>query len=98
VDTGRPGAARDECGHRRINGAAVAMFARAQAGETGGDARSSARDRGHGIVTAVIRDAVTARSRFRAAVRRSRFRVAVRGGVAGDRAADGLGVAAEPSP
>ncbi|NUT40256.1 MAG: helix-turn-helix transcriptional regulator [Thermoactinospora sp.] len=60
VDAGRLAAGRDEHGHRRVEGADLAAFARAQvgAGEDGG--RSSARNRFRGIVTEVIRDAVMA--------------------------------------
>ncbi|MFC0042067.1 MULTISPECIES: TOBE domain-containing protein [Actinomadura] len=61
VDGGRLVADRDEHGHRRIPGAALAEFVRAQA--AGGDQAerfSSARNRMRGIVTAVIRDGVMA--------------------------------------
>ncbi|MEV5407551.1 helix-turn-helix transcriptional regulator [Thermopolyspora sp. NPDC052614] len=60
VDAGRLGAERDEYGHRRINGVDLAMFARAQVEEAGGEVRSSARNRFRGIVTELIRDAVMA--------------------------------------
>ncbi|MER7506311.1 TOBE domain-containing protein [Nonomuraea pusilla] len=60
VDAGRLPAARDEHGHRLVEGADLAAFARAQV-ETGGDGgRSSARNRFRGIVTDVIKDAVMA--------------------------------------
>ncbi|SDZ40086.1 molybdenum-pterin binding domain-containing protein [Micromonospora pattaloongensis] len=61
VDSGRLAAARDDHGHRMIDGVDLAGFARTLADEpdTGG-ARSSARNRLRGIVTAVTRDAVMA--------------------------------------
>lgn len=59
VDAGRLPAERDEHGHRQINGADLAAFARAQV-EPGDGTRSSARNRLRGIVTEVIRDAVMA--------------------------------------
>ncbi|MET9069886.1 TOBE domain-containing protein [Streptosporangium sandarakinum] len=59
VDAGRLRAERDEHGHRRVNGADLAAFARAQV-ESVDDGRSSARNRFRGIVTEVIRDAVMA--------------------------------------
>src|SRR5881396_2896073 len=61
VDTGRLPAVRDEHGHRAIEGADLAAFARSQAGEP--DERvvaSSARNRLRGIVTAVVKDTVMA--------------------------------------
>ncbi|GAA5059463.1 molybdopterin-binding protein [Thermocatellispora tengchongensis] len=60
IDSGRLPAERDEHGHRRVNGADLAAFARAQVatGDEGG--RSSARNRFRGIVTEVIKDAVMA--------------------------------------
>jgi molybdopterin-binding protein len=61
VDAGRLGAARDEHGHRVIEGVDLAEFARTQAGEP--DERqdaSSARNRLRGIVTAVVKDTVMA--------------------------------------
>ncbi|MFF4618825.1 TOBE domain-containing protein [Nonomuraea jabiensis] len=60
MDAGRLGAERDEHGHRQVNGAAPAAFARWQIEESGDGSRSSARNRFRGIVTEVIRDAVTA--------------------------------------
>ncbi|MGW0802474.1 TOBE domain-containing protein [Nonomuraea sp. NPDC002799] len=60
VDAGRLGAERDEHGHRRVNGADLAAFARAQIEEIDGGGRSSARNRFRGIVTEVLRDAVMA--------------------------------------
>ncbi|MDA0635898.1 helix-turn-helix transcriptional regulator [Nonomuraea sp. MCN248] len=60
VDAGRLAAGRDEHGHRRIEGADLAAFARAQIGSPGEGGRSSARNRFRGIVTEVIRDAVMA--------------------------------------
>ncbi|MFG3437139.1 molybdopterin-binding protein [Nonomuraea sp. NPDC047897] len=59
VDAGRLTAERDEHGHRRVNGADLAAFARGQV-ETVDGGRSSARNRFRGIVTEVIRDAVMA--------------------------------------
>lgn len=59
VDTGRLRAERDEHGHRRVNGADLAAFARAQAGSVDGG-RSSARNHLRGIVTEVIKDTVMA--------------------------------------
>jgi molybdopterin-binding protein len=61
VDARRLAATRDEHGHRVIDGADLAAFARSQAGEQ--DDRSddsSARNRLRGIVTAVIKDTVMA--------------------------------------
>lgn len=61
VDSGRLAATRDEHGHRAIEGADLAGFARSQGTETGEDGeRSSARNRLRGIVTAVVKDAVMA--------------------------------------
>jgi molybdopterin-binding protein len=61
VDAGRLAAVRDEHGHRSIPGADLAGFARSLADEPdNGGGRSSARNRLHGIVTAVTRDAVMA--------------------------------------
>ncbi|MGV9383801.1 TOBE domain-containing protein [Nonomuraea sp. NPDC003707] len=60
VDAGRLGAERDEHGHRQVNGADLAAFARSQIEESGDGSRSSARNRFRGIVTEVIRDAVMA--------------------------------------
>lgn len=61
VDAGRLTAVRDEHGHRVIDGAALAGFVRAQAGDPQGRAEeSSARNRLRGIVTAVVKDAVMA--------------------------------------
>ncbi|MFC7388362.1 TOBE domain-containing protein [Sphaerisporangium rhizosphaerae] len=59
VDGGRLRAERDENGHRRLNGADLAEFARTQV-ETVDGGRSSARNRFRGIVTEVIKDAVMA--------------------------------------
>jgi molybdopterin-binding protein len=61
VDAGRLAAARDEHGHRVIDGADLAAFARAHGAEPDGrvDA-SSARNRLRGIVTAVVKDTVMA--------------------------------------
>ncbi|SDL76120.1 DNA binding domain-containing protein, excisionase family [Nonomuraea jiangxiensis] len=60
ADAGRLGAERDEHGHRQVNGADLAAFARSQIEEHDGGGRSSARNRFRGIVTEVIRDAVMA--------------------------------------
>ncbi|MCD0450639.1 helix-turn-helix transcriptional regulator [Actinocorallia sp. API 0066] len=60
VDGGRLAAERDDNGHRLVTGAALAVFARAQVGEGGGEGRSSARNRFRGIVTEVRRDSVMA--------------------------------------
>ncbi|MFI2714455.1 molybdopterin-binding protein [Micromonospora sp. NPDC018662] len=61
VDAGRLPAARDEQGHRVIDGVELAGFVRAQAAEPDGRSEeSSARNRLRGIVTAVTRDTVMA--------------------------------------
>ncbi|MBG0826667.1 helix-turn-helix transcriptional regulator [Planomonospora sp. ID67723] len=60
VDTGRLPARRDGQSHRRIDGADLAAFARAQIEAEDGRERSSARNRLRGIVTEVVRDAVMA--------------------------------------
>jgi len=61
VDSGRLGAARDEHGHRSIDGVELAAFARSQGGEPDGRAdESSARNRLRGIVTVVVKDTVMA--------------------------------------
>ncbi len=61
VDAGRLAAERDEHGHRSIGGTDLAAFARSLADEPDrGAARSSARNRLRGIVTAITRDAVMA--------------------------------------
>jgi molybdopterin-binding protein len=61
IDGGRLAAARDEHGHRSIDGPDLAGFARSLADEPdAGSRRSSARNRLRGIVTAVTRDAVMA--------------------------------------
>ncbi|HET8682926.1 MAG TPA: TOBE domain-containing protein [Micromonosporaceae bacterium] len=67
VDSGRLRATRDSHGHRAIDGTDLAVFARAMGatGETGG-ARSSARNRFPGIVTAVTRDSVMAQVEIQA--------------------------------
>jgi len=61
VDAGRLAADRDEHGHRVIDGADLAAFARSQSGEPEdrSDA-SSARNRLRGIVTAMVKDTVMA--------------------------------------
>jgi molybdopterin-binding protein len=61
VDAGRLSAVRDDQGHRVIDGADLADFARSQGSEP--DERideSSARNRLRGIVTAVLKDTVMA--------------------------------------
>ena len=62
VDAGRLPAERDGQGHRVIDGARLAEFARSLAGEAAarGD-ESSARNRLLGIVTAVVKDTVMAK-------------------------------------
>jgi molybdopterin-binding protein len=61
IDAGRLPAARDEHGHRTIDGTQLAAFVRAQAAspEDRSDV-SSARNRLRGIVTAVVKDTVMA--------------------------------------
>ena len=61
VDAGRLAAGRDDHGHRSIDGADLAGFARSQADAPDpGVRRSSARNRLRGIVTAITRDSVMA--------------------------------------
>lgn len=61
VDAGRLPAVRDDHGHRMINGADLADFARSLADDPeAGSSRSSARNRLRGIVTDVKRDDVMA--------------------------------------
>jgi len=61
VDAGRLAAARDEHGHRVIDGVDLAGFVRDQAGEPDNRSEeSSARNRLRGIVTAVVKDTVMA--------------------------------------
>jgi molybdopterin-binding protein len=60
VDGGRFPAARDEHGHRVIDGADLARFVRSLAGEPDRSDASSARNRLRGIVTAVVKDTVMA--------------------------------------
>lgn len=60
IDTGKLPAERDGHGHRQVEGAHLAAFARAQVAADGGAGHSSARNRFRGIVTEVIRDAVMA--------------------------------------
>ncbi|GAA2355235.1 TOBE domain-containing protein [Dactylosporangium salmoneum] len=60
VDGGRLPAGRDEHGHRVIDGADLAGFARERAAEVEGLEGSSARNRLRGIVTAVVKDTVMA--------------------------------------
>ncbi|MFC6079861.1 TOBE domain-containing protein [Sphaerisporangium aureirubrum] len=86
VDAGRLAAERDEHGHRQVDGAELAAFARAQV-ETVDGGRSSARNRFRGIVTEVIRDAVMAQVEIAAGP----FRVV---SLMSRQAADELGLAA----
>ena len=61
VDGGRLPAARDDNGHRLIEGVDLAAFARSMGEEPDGRTEaSSARNRLRGIVTAVLRDTVMA--------------------------------------
>lgn len=61
IDAGKLAATRDGTGHREIDGADLAAFARALADDPDdGVGRSSARNRMRGIVTAVTRDTVMA--------------------------------------
>jgi len=61
VDAGRLGAARDDHGHRVIEGTDLAGFVRAQAAEPEERSElSSARNRLRGIITAVVKDTVMA--------------------------------------
>jgi molybdopterin-binding protein len=67
VDAGRLAAERDEHGHRLIDGADLAGFARSLSG--GPDERaelSSARNRLRGIVTAIVKDTVMAQVEMQA--------------------------------
>nr|MDT0662983.1 helix-turn-helix domain-containing protein [Micromonospora sp. DSM 115978] len=61
IDAGKLPAARDEHGHRTIDGVDLAAFARRSGDEPDGrSGDSSARNRLRGIVTAVVKDAVMA--------------------------------------
>jgi molybdopterin-binding protein len=61
VDAGRLGAARDDHGHRVIEGTDLAAFVRAQSAEPEERSElSSARNRLRGIITAVVKDTVMA--------------------------------------
>ncbi|MER7133961.1 helix-turn-helix transcriptional regulator [Streptosporangium saharense] len=60
IDAGRLIARRDDNGHRTVEGADLAAFARSQIETGGGTGRSSARNRLRGIVTEVIKDSVMA--------------------------------------
>lgn len=60
VDAGRLPARRDENGHRLVEGADLAAFARTRVHEESGFGQSSARNRFRGIVTEVIKDTVMA--------------------------------------
>lgn len=55
ADTGRLPVTTDDGGRRVVEGAALAAFAVAQAGEPEGSRHSSARNRFEGIVTRVVR-------------------------------------------
>jgi molybdopterin-binding protein len=65
IDGGRLTAARDGHGHRVVDGADLAAYVRSDAGD-GTGARSSARNRLRGIVTAVTRDTVMAQVEIQA--------------------------------
>ena len=61
IDGGRLAAARDEHGHRVINGVDLAAFARSMAGDPEERSEhSSARNRLRGIVTNIVKDTVMA--------------------------------------
>ena len=60
VDAGRLTASRDEHGHRVVDGADLAAFARSQGDPDDRSDGSSARNRLRGIVTAVVKDTVMA--------------------------------------
>ncbi|GAB3655458.1 TOBE domain-containing protein [Glycomyces tarimensis] len=61
IDGGRIAAARDEHGHRVVDGVDLAAFARSRAAAPEpGSGESSARNRLRGIVTAIAKDAVMA--------------------------------------
>jgi molybdopterin-binding protein len=60
VDAGRLAAARSTHGHRVVDGADLAAFAKSLADEEPALLRSSARNRFTGIVTAVVKDTVMA--------------------------------------
>jgi molybdopterin-binding protein len=60
VDAGRLVAARSTHGHRVVDGADLAAFAKSLADEEPALLRSSARNRFTGIVTAVVKDTVMA--------------------------------------
>jgi molybdopterin-binding protein len=69
VDSGRLPAARDEHGHRSIQGSDLATFARGLADteeQERAGALSSARNRFRGIVTRVVRDGVMAQVEIQA--------------------------------
>ena len=66
VDGGRLPAVRDEHGHRVVAGRDLAEFARAASPPPHALRGSSARNRFHGIVTAVTRDAVMAQVEIQA--------------------------------
>jgi molybdopterin-binding protein len=66
ADTGRLAARRDGHGHRVIDGADLAVFARSLTEESAERPVSSARNRFLGIVTAVTKDAVMAQVEIQA--------------------------------
>jgi len=66
ADAGRLPAGRDDHGHRVIEGADLAAFARSLTDEHTGRAASSARNRFVGIVTAITRDTVMAQVEIQA--------------------------------
>ncbi|MCW2642890.1 MAG: putative MerR-family transcriptional regulator [Dactylosporangium sp.] len=64
IDGGRLTATRDEHGHRVVDGADLAAYVCSDRDDTG--ARSSARNRLRGIITAVTRDTVMAQVEIQA--------------------------------
>ncbi len=68
TDAGRLEATRDQHGHRVVEGAVLAEFARSEADtpETGAILSASARNRMRGIVTEVVRDTVMAKVEIQA--------------------------------
>ncbi|TDQ53156.1 TOBE domain-containing protein [Actinorugispora endophytica] len=70
VDAGRLPADRDEQGRRLVDGADLAAFMREGADDDPARAFSSARNRFHGLVTAITRDGVMAQVEMQAGVHR----------------------------
>ncbi|HLS33932.1 MAG TPA: TOBE domain-containing protein, partial [Brevibacterium sp.] len=66
IDSGRLTAARDDHGHRTVDGADLASFLRAGSDDDPARQVSSARNRFHGLVTAVHRDDVMAQVEIQA--------------------------------